>query len=122
MISKFGLLLVLIWLAASSARAKVQRFAVIFGNNAGHTDDVELRYAESDAEKVHTVLRDLGGFEAINTLLLRGEDADTVRRTLVAMNDRIRTSVARGEEALLFVYYSGHADSKALRLGRGVWT
>ncbi len=116
---RFVLLFALCWLGAWVGRAHAQRFAVIVGKNAGYSDDVDLRYAESDAEKMYAVVRDLGGFEAADMLLLKGEDADTVRRSLIAMNDRIRTSVARGRDALLFVYYSGHADSGALRLGAG---
>jgi hypothetical protein len=113
------LLLVFVLLALpSSALARVQRFALIAGNNRGHAPDLELRYAESDASKVAQVLRDLGGFEPADIVILRGEDAQTVRSTLINLNDRIRAAGAiPGQQALLFVYYSGHADAQALRLG-----
>jgi len=78
------------FLVALPAAADVQRFAVIVGNNRGQSDDVQLRYAETDAAKVSAVLRDLGGFEPANMVLLRGEDADTVRRSLITFNDRVR--------------------------------
>jgi hypothetical protein len=100
-----------------SARADARRFAIIIGNNVGHADDARLAYAESDAEKVHSVLRELGGFHPADMLLLRGEDARSVRQSLVAMNDRIRNAAPAKAESLLFVYYSGHADAAALRLG-----
>lgn len=112
------LLVAAVLLLPSAALASVQRFALIVGNNQGHGPDLELRYAEADAAKVAQVLRDLGGFQPTDTVVLRGEDAATVRSSLISLNDRIRTSQAiPGQQALLFVYYSGHADAQALRLG-----
>ena len=102
-----------------AARADVQRFAVVVGNNAGDGNDASLRYAESDAARIHDVLRDLGGFSPVNMLLLRGEDARTVEESLIAFNERVRTAMSQpGTQALLFVYYSGHADAEALHLGK----
>jgi len=63
------------------------------------------------------VLRDLGGFPAENLLLLRGENAETIRRALIALNDRIRTRPNAGGRAMLLVFFSGHADAAALHLG-----
>lgn len=112
------LLLVALLAFSPAAQARVQRFAVIVGNDAGQGDDVKLRYAESDARKVAQVLRDLGGFEAADTHVLAGEDAATTRRTLISVNDRIRAAQALPDtQTLLFVYYSGHSDALALRLG-----
>jgi hypothetical protein len=51
-------------------------------------------------------------------LLLRSEDAESVRRSLISINDRIRTRVASGAQSELLVYYSGHSDQNALHLGR----
>jgi Caspase domain len=101
-----------------SALAEVQRFAVIVGNDYGAPPDAQLRYAEKDANKFAEVLRDLGGFAPANISILRGESAETVRSTLIAVNDRVRTaSELPNTQTLLFVYYSGHADARALRLG-----
>ena len=114
----YALCLLALLLTPSVAQARVLRFAVLIGNNLGNAPDIELQYAESDAAKVGQVLRDLGGFEPADITLLRGEDANTVRSTLIALNDRIRAAQAvPGQEALLFVYYSGHSDARALRLG-----
>jgi hypothetical protein len=112
----------LIWLLASllptAAQASVERFAVIIGNNRGQPDDPELQYAESDAVRVFEVLRELGGFQPVNMVLLRDESAEVVQRSLIAVNDRIRSAISLpGEQALLFVYYSGHADADDLHLG-----
>lgn len=101
---------------AGSASAAVHRYAVIMGDNRGDTGDVELRYAESDAQRVYDVLKDLGGFEPTDMVLLRGEDAPRAQATLIAINERIRAVIASGADALLFVYYSGHAGADALHM------
>jgi len=106
-------------LLASRAGA-VERYAVVIGNNLGAPDDVTLRYAEEDGRRVYDVLKDLGGFHAENLVFLRHEDAATVRRALIAMNDRIRASTG-GDQAVLVVYYSGHADANALHLGSSLF-
>ena len=100
--------------AASPAFADPNRFAVIVGANAGDSDEVTLRYAESDAERVAGVLRTLGGFSPENVVTLYDLGAPEVRRTLIALNARVR---ALSGESLMIVYYSGHADADALHLG-----
>ena len=108
-----------VWLLAGSARADVQRFAILIGNNRGHAEDETLRYAESDAAKLAKVLRELGGFAPADIVLLQSEDAEEVQSTLITINDRIRAAQALpNTETMLLVYYSGHADAQALRLGR----
>ncbi|HEY6559134.1 MAG TPA: caspase family protein [Polyangiaceae bacterium] len=107
-----------VWLFTPTALGAVQRFAVIVGNDRGHGADVKLRYAESDAAKMAKVLRELGGFRPADMVLLQGENAETVRSTLIAVNDRLRAAQALPDtQTLLFVYYSGHADARALHLG-----
>lgn len=115
------LVAILFFLAAlpDRARADVQRFAVVIGNNAGDAEDTPLKYAESDAGRVYDVLRDLGGFGPVNMVFLKGENARTVEDTLIAVNERIRTALSQpSSQVLLFVYYSGHADADALHLGQ----
>jgi hypothetical protein len=100
------------------AHAGVERFAVIVGNNRGAAEDGPLQYAESDATRVYEVLRELGGFQPANMVILRAESADTLRRTLITVNERVRAAVAVPDtQAMLFVYYSGHADADDLHLG-----
>src|SRR3989304_5525471 len=90
----------------AGAAAQVERFAVVVGNDVGQPPDVPLRYAEVDATRVASVLQEVGGVRPENVVLLRGRDADTVRRALIAVNDRVRSA---GRQTLLLVYYSGHA-------------
>ena len=64
------------------------------------------------------MLRDIGDFEPADVVLLQGEAADTTRRTLISLNDRIRAAQSLpNTDTLLFVYYSGHADGQSLHLG-----
>jgi Caspase domain len=101
-------------LVPAAAAAQVERFAVVVGNDRGQPPDADLLYAEKDAARVAGMLQEVGGVRPENLVLLRGEDANTVRRSLIAVNDRLR---AAGRQAMLIVYYSGHADSGALHPG-----
>ena len=110
-------LALLLLLLPATALAGVERFALIAGNNRGAKDEQDLRYAEEDARKIADVLGELGDFAPENVVLLAGKDAASVRKTLIALNDRIRARVEDPAiEPLLFVYYSGHADARALHL------
>ncbi len=102
-------------LLPTAALADVERYAVVVGNNLGQGPDLPLRYAEMDAARVASVLQEVGGVRPENTVLLQGKDADTVRRALIAVNERVRTA---GRSTVLLVYYSGHADAGALHLGQ----
>ncbi len=102
-----------IMLMTTDARAET-RFGLFIGNNVGLPVESPLRWAESDARRVHDVMRELGDLPADNAILLLGEPASVVRETLIRLNERIRQA---GGPATLIVHYSGHADSKHLHLG-----
>lgn len=110
---KWALLLLLL-LLSDAAHAET-RWALVIGNDRGLAHESDLAYAESDAKKMHALLRELGGVAPENATLLLDEDAATARRTLVSLNDRIRQS--NPAQATLIVYYSGHADETALHMG-----
>jgi hypothetical protein len=101
--------------APSVARAQSRRFALIAGNNHGLSSDITLRHAVADAERVSSVLGELGNFPPENIVLLRDASADSFRQALAAMYTRIELQ-ATNESSLLFVYYSGHADARDLHL------
>ena len=112
-----------LWLAlglallTSAASAEITRYAVIAGNDTGVEGDVPLRYAGADAAKVYEVLDSLGEFRPENMVLLQGRTGSELSRVLISMNARIRAEGSAGRDAILFVYYSGHADSQALHAG-----
>jgi hypothetical protein len=110
-----GAVLSLCW--AGPARADVQRYALLVGNAVGGAGEARLQYAESDARKLLEVLQSLGDFPPENTVLLLGRGAADVQRALIALNARIRAESTGPRSSVLFVYYSGHADARALHLG-----
>jgi uncharacterized caspase-like protein len=116
--ARWAILVALVALAvAAPAEAHVTRYALLVGNDTGGPAQGKLEYAERDAERMYTTLRDVGGFDPANMVLLRGERADVVEQTLVTLNERIRLAIETpGEEVLFLVYYSGHADAEALEL------
>lgn len=105
---------VLVMLMVPLRRAQAeQRYALVIGSNAGWSQDRPLRYAENDAEQVRDVLISLGGFAADHVALLRDPDTAEVRGRLRTLD---RTAGHSGEDSLVFVYYSGHADDRHLHL------
>jgi hypothetical protein len=112
------LVVLAVLLASTEARAAVRRFALVMGNDHGDAGEVELRYAATDAQRVYDVLKDLGGFEPADMVVLRDESGARAQSTLISLNDRIRSAIAQGDEAFLFVYYSGHAGADALHMSR----
>lgn len=90
------------------------RYALVVGANTGDPQEPQLRYAESDAQRLAAVLRSVGGFAPDDVAVLAGASADQLRRALTTLDARIRRG---GGDALLLVFYSGHADGSALHLG-----
>jgi len=105
---------ILLCLLATPAAA-VTRYALVLGNDAGDRDEQRLRYAELDADRFAATLVGLGGFAPGDVVVIRGGDAEAAREALIALNARIRQAGA--SDAMLVVYYSGHADAERLHLG-----
>ena len=103
---------------AASAQGAAQRYAVVIGANLGEPDEVPLRYAERDATRVADVLGGVGQVPVENLVTLLGQDAETVERVLTDVNARIaqRRASEPGSDALLMVFYSGHADARGVHL------
>ncbi len=100
-------------LAASTLASAEERYALIIGANSGWEMDKPLRHAQSDAERVAGVLIELGQFPKERVTVLREPDTAAVRQKLEALGQAARTS---NGPSLVFVYYSGHADSTMLHL------
>jgi len=103
--------------ALQPAVAAERRYAVVVGANLGGADQEPLLYAERDAERTSSVLRDLGGVNQEDLVVLLAPDAGSLRRVLSRTGQRIAAETSEGDRTLLFVYYSGHADERGLRLG-----
>ncbi|MHB8418539.1 MAG: caspase family protein [Myxococcales bacterium] len=91
----------------------LHRYALVVGENTGDPDDVVLRYAEGDAERIARILREVGGVRPEDLTVLTDVDAADLRRVLISLNARLR---GEAEPTLLFVFYSGHGDAEALHL------
>lgn len=98
----------------AEARAAPGRYAIVVGDNEGDRDEVQLRYAALDANRIAEVLRAAGGFFPENVSVLTSVTSDDLRRTLIGLNARLRQSPTGG--TMLFIFYSGHADAEALHL------
>ena len=111
-------LLAALWLAALPAlAAPASRFAVVAGSNTGGPGRPRLWYAEKDAERFQTALRELGDFAPDRVALVRGPKLDAFRDALAVSEAKIDAARSRGEKPLLVVYYSGHAGPGGLEFG-----
>lgn len=100
------------------AHAEVQRWAVIVGNNEGFVRSRPLYFAEQDAKKMRAVLTALGDVEDDDVRLLLGRNRNELLTTLGALRAPIAEAKARGDQTVLYFYYSGHGDADQLQLGR----
>ena len=101
-------------LLASPRAALAFRSAVVVGNNVGAEDEPRLHYAESDARRIAQVLTTVGDFAPENTTLLEGRSVVEILDAIKRAEERL---VRSGEDGMVLVYYSGHADSEALHIG-----
>lgn len=112
------LLLVLVGVTApAEARAATQRFALLIAAHDGGEGLPHLRYAARDATRLADVLVDVGGFHRADILSVVDGDADVVLDLFDELERRVKDAKAKGDEVVVVAYYSGHAQSGALRLG-----
>src|SRR3954451_1572440 len=102
---------------ATVAHAEVKRYALLVGANHGYAHEARLQYAESDVSRVADTLGQVAGFASEHVVRLVAPTPARVRGALVDLNLTIQEQVRAGHEAVLFVYYSGHADAQNLHLG-----
>ncbi len=102
-----------------AASATFERVAVVVGANHGLPTDEPLRFAESDARRVHELLVQLGDVRADRASLVTARSAEQLRRALDEARGRILEIRAAGRRVLFAFYYSGHGDDGALHLPSG---
>jgi hypothetical protein len=107
-------LALLLVLAASPAGAV--RYLVAVGNDEGLVDDVPLRFATSDAERVKDVMVDLGGVASARAVVLVDEGVSDLERALLRLRGQVEETRRRGERAEVFISYSGHGDVDSLHV------
>jgi len=112
-----------LWVAvASPAPAAAQpddvtSYAIVVGSNDGGPGQDTLRYAEDDARRVATVLRELGGYARDHVRMVLAPTPDTLRDAIDDVAADLERDQAAGRRSLVFFYYSGHARASGLSLG-----
>jgi hypothetical protein len=91
--------------------AELSRVAVVVGANRAPPGRALLRYAHEDARRVADVLTSLAGFSKDGVTVLLDPQPDAV---LAALDQRLAAARKSAGETLLFFYYSGHADDRAI--------
>ena len=114
----FALACVLAFPAAAETPASLRRFALVAGSNTGGDGQTKLKFAESDARSVATVLGDLGGVRADDLVLILEPDLARFQEALARMRQKVAGPREGDERRELIVYYSGHSDEDGLILGK----
>lgn len=92
-------------------------YGILVGSNEGGAGQARLRYAEDDARRMAQVLRELGRYGTTDMRVLAKPDAAKVLATVDEVAAKMRAHQAKGEQAVLVFYYSGHARANAFSLG-----
>ena len=82
--------------------SRAMRVALLVGNDEGQGADARLRYAESDATRLATLLTRVGGFAPDGIVVQLGRTAGEVELRLADLTARLRAS--RGDH-LVVLYY-----------------
>jgi hypothetical protein len=113
-----ALLLGALWafpLAASAGPPQV-RLLVAIGSNLGDPDDAPLRFADADARRVAALLTELGGVSSDRAYVVVNQPAPAVRERLAEVSGRIAELAAAGQDVMLLLYVSAHAEAGVLHL------
>ena len=122
----FAFILVLLLLAANANAAtesgRINRYVVAVSANNGGSGRPMLRYAESDARSFAKVLKEMGGVQPQNVILVREPSVEALQKEFSNLDSKILENGASDGRNEVLVYYSGHADEKGLRLGEETYT
>lgn len=104
----------------AQASAAPRRVALLFAQPDGGPDREKLKWPVRDAETLGGALTALGGVLPEDRILVAPASRDALIATLRLADLIARTERARGQPIELVIYYSGHASSAGLHLGREV--
>ncbi|MCP4678587.1 MAG: caspase family protein [Deltaproteobacteria bacterium] len=96
----------------------VPTYALFIGSKQPGAAQAPLQYAHDDADRLRSVLEDLGGFRSENLKTLYDPTADQLSGALDRLETQLSIHDRNDEQAVFLFYYSGHARSQALNLGR----
>jgi hypothetical protein len=103
--------------AAKAAVPHPYAYGILVGSNTGGAGQATLRYAEDDARKMAQVLRELGRYGSADMKVLVKPDSAQVLSAVDDVAQKMKAHAAKGEQAVLVFYYSGHAKANAFSLG-----
>lgn len=103
--------------AAASTVPHPYAYGILVGTNVGGAGQQTLRYAEDDARKMAEVLRQLGRYGNPDLRVLVRPDGAKLLSTIDDVAAKMRAHQAKGEQAVLVFYYSGHARAGSFSLG-----
>jgi hypothetical protein len=109
------LLIIFLFAAVISGQQTQPRYALIIGQNDGGSTVNTLKFAERDAERMASLLRELGDFEKNNIIVNLHPDSADLIESFEKIEKKIRDNNDQ-EKALFLFYYSGHADAGNLLL------
>jgi hypothetical protein len=113
-----AILLLAVFAVGGRAQAETRRLAILVGNNAGSGRQPALRFAEDDAERLASVLAELGAFDRQDLWVLKGAGTEPVRAALDEATRRVASWRTRPDrQAVVLFYFSGHSDGQAIELG-----
>lgn len=101
----------------ASSELRINRYVLAISANNGGENRAVLRYAESDAKSFANVLKEMGGVQAQNVLIVKQPNVIGLKQELLKLDEKILKTGSTGVRNEVLVYYSGHADDKGLRLG-----
>ena len=92
---------------------RAARFALLIGNAHGGSEVTALKFVDSDLTAIRTTLSGFCGFAPGHIITVEGKGPEAVTVAL----DRLAAMLPSGEENLLLLYYTGHADREYLKMG-----
>jgi hypothetical protein len=98
-------------------RARPHAYALVIGANVGGQGQERLQYAEEDAKRFSAVLRELGSFDQPDFRLMLQPSGRDVVAAVDDVAQKLKGHRDRGEQAVFYFYYSGHARASALNVG-----
>ena len=106
----------IVWILLLSLHAhakEMERIALVIGVNNGLEQDVELNFADDDAQKIAGVLKSSPYFEEskVHTLI-----NPTVTETWKELREVESEFQGESKNRFLMIYYSGHGSSDALHI------
>jgi len=89
------------------------RCALLVGNAHGGSEVTALRYVDNDLKSIEGALTRYCGFEPDNIITLSGKGPAELHEALAALSRLL----PQGDDHLLLLYYTGHADQDFLKMG-----